>query len=108
MDARNWQRKACNVVVISDSVEVSASVWRLAEKPVKKRTITVNDRMQSGYKYELSAATGRSFDAEFKPQLTPREMLRLGVFGGKYMTDCRREFPRSWFVGAKFAKGRSD
>ncbi len=35
-------------------------------------------------------------------------MLRLGVFGGKYMTDCRQEFPRSWFIGAKLCAERHD
>ena len=67
------------------------------------RTITVNDRMQQGYRYTLTAAAGRSFDPVFRPELTPQEMLRLGVFGGKYMTDCRGEFPASWFRGAKLA-----
>jgi hypothetical protein len=72
-----------------------------------RRTITVSDKMQKGYHYALTAPTGRNFDPGFQPQLTPREMLRLGVFGGKYMTDCRREFPKSWFAGAKLSpKGR--
>jgi hypothetical protein len=73
-----------------------------------RRTVTVNDRMQKGYRYALSAATGRSFDPEFKPQLTPAQMLRLGVFGGKYMTDCRREFPKSWFAHAKLSPRGAD
>jgi hypothetical protein len=75
---------------------------------MRKRTVTVDDRMQRDYRYVLVAPAGRNFDPEFKPQLTPREMLRLGVFGGKYMTDCRLEFPKSWFVGAKLATGRRD
>jgi hypothetical protein len=70
---------------------------------MRRRTITVNDKMQRGYRYTLSEPVGRNFDPEFKPELTPKEMLRLGVFGGKYMTDCRKEFPKSWFVDAKLS-----
>jgi hypothetical protein len=70
---------------------------------MRRRTITVNDKMQQGYRYTLSEPVGRNFDPEFKPELTPKEMLRLGVFGGKYMTDCRREFPKSWFDDAKLS-----
>jgi hypothetical protein len=74
---------------------------------MRKRTVTVNDKMQKSYRYVLSAAAGRSFDPEFRPQLTPAQMLKLGVFGGKYMTDCRREFPKSWFAGARLSpRGR--
>jgi hypothetical protein len=70
--------------------------------------VRVNDRMQRGYRYQLTAPAGRQFHPEFQPELTPRDMLRLGVFAGKYLTDCRREFPHGWFVGAKLAKGRRD
>jgi hypothetical protein len=74
---------------------------------MRKRTVTVTDKMQKNYRYVLSAPAGRAFDSEFKPQLTPAQMLTLGVFGGKYMTDCRREFPKSWFAKAKLsARGR--
>jgi hypothetical protein len=75
---------------------------------MRERTVTVNDRMQKGYRYVLTAPVGRSFDPEFRPQLTPKQMLRLGVFGGKYMTDTRKEFPASWFAGAKLAVGARD
>jgi hypothetical protein len=80
----------------------------MSDEPVTGKILTVHDRMQKGYHYELTEPSGRNFDPEFRPELTPAEMLRLGVFGGKYMTDCRSEFPRSWFTGAKLAKGRSD
>ena len=63
----------------------------------------VNDLMQQGYRYRLVEPAGRNFDPRFRPELTPREMLRLGVFGGKYMTDCRAEFPASWFQGARLS-----
>ena len=63
--------------------------------------VVVNDRMQRNYVYVRTEPVGRHFAPGFQPQLTPRQMLALGVFGGKYMTDCRREFPASWFTRAK-------
>ena len=72
------------------------------------RVVTVNDRMQRGYSYELVAPSGEKFDPEFRPELTPAEMLSLGVFCGKYMTDCRAEFPAEWFSDARLASGRRD
>jgi len=65
------------------------------------KIIKVNDLMQTDYEYELIAPVGKNFDKEFKPNLSPKEMLELGVFGGKYMTDCKKEFPKDWFVKAK-------
>jgi hypothetical protein len=75
---------------------------------VKPKTVTVNDKMQRGYRYTRTASVGRSFDPDFRPELTPAEMLRLGVFCGKYMTDCWKEFPASWFTRAKLAKTQRD
>lgn len=63
--------------------------------------------MQKGY-YYLTEPTGKNFDPEFKPELTPKEMLSLGVFGGKYMTDCKDEFPASWFTKAKLCPKKKD
>ncbi|MBN1263033.1 MAG: hypothetical protein JW991_01625 [Candidatus Pacebacteria bacterium] len=67
-----------------------------------KKIIVVNDKMQRDYCYQLVEPIGKNFDFDFKPQLTPRQMLSLGVFGGRYLRDCAREFPRDWFLGAKF------
>jgi hypothetical protein len=75
---------------------------------VIRRTVVVNDRMQRGYRYALTEPPGRNFDPDFTPDLTPREMLRLGVFGGKYMTDAAGEFPESWFRGARLSPRRRD
>ncbi|MBP6860102.1 MAG: hypothetical protein KBC38_00865 [Candidatus Pacebacteria bacterium] len=71
-----------------------------------RKKVCVDDLMQSGYCYELVAPAGKQFDARFKPQLTPKEMLALGVFGGKYMTDCKKEFPADWFSKAKLCPER--
>lgn len=66
------------------------------------RTVIVDDKMQK-YSYILSEAMGENFHPEFKPELTPKEMLELGVFGGKYLTDCTKEFPSDWFENAKLS-----
>jgi hypothetical protein len=72
------------------------------------RWITVDDRMQRDYRYELTAREGGDFDPGFRPELTPAEMLALGVFGGKYLTDCRAEFPADWFAEAKLSPSGPD
>ncbi len=58
--------------------------------------------------YERTEPMGKNFAPDFTPELTPAQMLRLGVFGGKYMTDCRAEFPADWFNGAKLSPARKD
>jgi len=67
----------------------------------KKKIVTVNDRMQKRYRYELSEPIGKHFDPAFAPELTPWQMLALGVFGGRYLRDCRNEFPAAWFKKAR-------
>lgn len=66
-----------------------------------KKKILVNDKMQKNYIYVLTEPMGKNFDPNFRPELTPKQMLELGVFGGKYMTDCQKEFPKNWFKKAK-------
>jgi|SRR3989338_11109179 len=72
------------------------------------RNVIVNDKMQKGYKYELSQTEGKNFSPEFKPELTPKQMLKIGVFGGRYMTDCGKEFPKDWYVNAKLCPEKHD
>lgn len=74
----------------------------------KKRLVVVNDKMQKGYKYELSEPAGKNFDPSFTPDMTPKQMLKAGVFGGKYMTDCKKEFPKDWFTNAKLNSEKHD
>jgi len=55
--------------------------------------------VRRGYSYVLAENPG-DLPADFRPDLTPAEMLMLGVFEGRYLNDCVDEFPASWFVGA--------
>jgi hypothetical protein len=73
-----------------------------------KTEVIVNDKMQTGYRYELSEPEGQNFDPRFKPDLTPKQMLEIGVFGGVYMRDCKDEFPADWFQNAKFAPNNTN
>lgn len=71
---------------------------------MQEKTVTVNDKMQKNYRYQLTQPMGENFDPRFAPDLTPKQMLALGVFGGVYMRDCTSEFPRDWFEDAKLQK----
>ena len=74
-------------------------------RPVR---VVVRDRMQRGYVYARTEPMGRNFSPEFEPELTPKQLLKLGVFGGRYMTDCVAEFPEDWFRFAKLCPERHD
>ena len=72
------------------------------------KSIHVYDKMQQGYVYYLSKDEGQQFHPEFKPELTPKQMLELGVFGGKYLNDCHEEFPKNWFINARLSPDKKD
>lgn len=78
---------------------------RLSGRP---RQITVHDRMQQGYSYWLTEPADANFCTQFSPDLAPKELLELGIFGGLYMTDCAAEFPSSWYANAKLSPGNRD
>lgn len=74
---------------------------------MQKIKVEINDSMQKGY-YYLTEPMGKNFHPDFKPELTPKQMLELGVFGGKYLTDCQNEFPKDWFENAKLSPQKKD
>ena len=67
------------------------------------RRVRVSDKMQKGYTYTRTEPPGKNFAPDFTPHLTPAEMLVRGVFEGKYLNDCRGEFPAKWFRDAQAA-----
>lgn len=73
-----------------------------------RKKVVVDDKMQSGYAYYLTEPVGKNFNNKFQPELIPSDMLSLGVFGGKYMTDCQAEFPDSWYEKAKLDSRKHD
>ena len=81
---------------------------RKSSRKKHRKIVVVNDKMQKNYRYELTEPMGKNFDLLFRPELTPKQMLALGVFGGHYMTDCKKEFPRDWFAKAKLNPKKHD
>ena len=67
------------------------------------KIIRVDEEYQTGYEYTLSEPEGENFDSEFQPDLTPAEMLQLGIFGGSYFKSVPKEFPSAWFQGVVFS-----
>ncbi|MFA7301627.1 MAG: hypothetical protein WC069_04915 [Candidatus Shapirobacteria bacterium] len=72
------------------------------------KKVIVSDLMQKNYIYFLTKSEGQNFDPLFNPELTPKQMLFMGIFGGKYMTDCSDEFPFDWFTGVKLCHESHD
>jgi len=67
------------------------------------KKVIVSDTFQEKYTYFLTKPVGKDFHPDFKPQLTPQEMLEMGVFGGKYLSPTSDEFPKEWFKKAKLS-----
>jgi len=77
------------------------------------RSIVYSDRFQKRYAYCLTEQKGKNFDKDFRPDLTPREMLELGVFGGAYFIGVEglvpTDLPKTWFKNAKLSDdGKKD
>ena len=104
------EKSPINTVSVVKSVRAAdrAAIKARLDSTMKQRRVVVNDSMQKDYVYFITKPAGCGFDPEFLPELTPRQMLEMGVFGGKYMTDCRNEFPKAWFANAKLCHERHD
>jgi hypothetical protein len=74
---------------------------------MKPKYILYSDNWQKKYRYALTEPMGKNFDSAFKPQLTPQQMLKLGVFGGAYFDGVDglipSDLPKSWFRGVKLS-----
>ena len=70
---------------------------------MKGDKVNVNDCMQLSYEYELTENIGVNFDPSFQPHVSPKEMLKMGIFEGKYCNDCRDELPLDWFESARIS-----
>jgi hypothetical protein len=82
---------------------MSAKYNNIAIFKYMAKVLKISDKMQIGYSYPLVEPIAKNFDKRFKPELSPEQMLELGVFGGKYLNDCQTEFPAAWFKNAKLS-----
>ena len=74
-------------------VEATTTDSMTASTAAKRTLVVVTDRMQRNYRHRCTEPAGKNFVPDFAPELIPKQMLALGVFGGRYMTDCTGEFP---------------
>lgn len=73
------------------------------------KSVRVDEAYQKGYAYTLVCPPGKDFQEGFEPDLTPAQMLALGIFGGDYFQETPREFPADWFKGVRFSgTGKAD
>lgn len=71
------------------------------------KVIRVDEAYQSGYQYTLTQPMGKNFDPKFEPEISPSEMLHLGIFGGDYFNSVPNEFPKEWFNGVQLSPGEA-
>jgi len=65
--------------------------------------VIVNEQYQTGYEYVRTEPQGTNFDPAFTPDLTPKQMLQLGIFSGNYFYEIPKEFPVDWFDGVELS-----
>jgi hypothetical protein len=87
--------KKSNFISTKSQLKLAISKCKPNSFFVPGKKISVSDKMQKT-SYVLKSYPGKSFDPIFKPELSPKQMLELGVFEGKYLNDCVNEFPKEW------------
>ena len=70
---------------------------------MKQVTVHVQSKLQKSYTYIRTEPVGKNFAGDFRPMLTPQEMLELGIFGGWYFEERTDEFPKNWWAKAKLS-----
>ncbi len=94
--------------------EIESGAGGVAQVATKKkhersvRRVCSLDPLQRGYTYICTEPVGRNFARGFTPDLTPKEMLALGVFDGWYFEGANGEFPASWFARVRLADSKPD
>jgi hypothetical protein len=108
---RKWARNAAIAAIVRETLEEMNPQYPKPLGPQELRhqvtahaeaDRSVNDKMQKGYRYALTAPSAAASIPNSAAAHAGAD-APLGVFCGKYMTDCRKEFPKSWFTRAKLA-----
>jgi hypothetical protein len=89
-----------NIQTPEDMLDILKRKGRVLTSFHKDDTIHVWNKMVKGYSYMLAEEPGTNMAPDFKPYMTPGEVLALGAFEGKYLNDCVLEFPAEWFLHA--------
>ena len=93
-------KRVLSIKTVDDMLNILESKGNALKDFKKDTKITVYNKMEQGYSYVLAENPGKNMAEDFKPELTPAEMLLSGVFEGKYLNDCLLEFPKEWFIKA--------
>jgi hypothetical protein len=70
---------------------------------MKTVRVVAHTKLQKSYTYVRTEPVGKNFAPEFRPMLTPKEMLELGIFGGNYFAEIPKEFPQTWWKHARLS-----
>jgi hypothetical protein len=93
-------KRVLSIKTVDDMLKILESKGNALNDYKKGVKITVYNKMEQGYSYVLAENPGKNMAEDFKPELTPAEMLEMGIFSGVYMNDCLLEFPKEWFLKA--------